>query len=741
MKAFILLTFISCFFKVEAQNSSKSFSYYGNNITINLQKDAKGTIQSTVLNTDSGSARVFTVEQNQSQSAFIAQIQNEIITVCPKLTFTIDKVVLKLDKTYSLKYDDLINALSDENYITLLKPHLFFESGSFNSSLAAIDARGKNLFKTGNTFTLRKVEQALHLYKENNEKGTVTDENGLYKLLKGLNDETINKNYILTEDKFKELRTNPIAINPKDVTALEEMYLSISGKDEFQPLASGMLTVGTDIFTIKIKTEEKQGVFSLRICKLSNGSCVVSPQMSLKTDWTKFSTVVTTILRSEPFVVAQSISEYELHTVYDECARKNNQSVIDTAMKPFKDTIHSLSKQIEDLQPKYAGILKVKDKARVWKNVNGHYEPVEGSEFTIEYATVHFFNNKGKNILITGIYNEKRFNIDNYYYSIRLASFNESNDFIPISRNDKDALGYYLNYNDVFDLEAADNVMGSAVRNRDYRIEPGKPVKLEERKLADYFTAVIFSDFLGLNNQNANALLQAEGRVRIPLWISNLSAFSIFTALNADVNVSVYNGFDDRTRYITPINTDDGTAAAELTSLTINNFDYIKNNNVNAGIGMDLLNVELKRLSTDWSFGYGLRYYRAGLKYIIEQTGGDVTKSYQMNALTHEVYTNFEIRPQLNFGADFLFGVNWINARGSVKDIPVEYSINNNLSDKTVLRMQLNLYSKVNPDQSNDGIYARLGGFYHLGLKDFYPQIMIGYATNLSSFVNKFKKG
>ena len=59
-------------------------------------------------------------------------------------------------------------------------------------------------------------------------------------------------------------------------------------------------------------------------------------------------------------------------------------------------------------------------------------------------------------------------------------------------------------------------------------------------------------------------------------------------------------------------------------------------------------------------------------------------------------------------------------------------------NESKVLRGELNLFSKVNPDNSNGGIYARLGGSYDVDTQNFYPQIMVGYATNLSSFINKF---
>ena len=84
--------------------------------------------------------------------------------------------------------------------------------------------------------------------------------------------------------------------------------------------------------------------------------------------------------------------------------------------------------------------------------------------------------------------------------------------------------------------------------------------------------------------------------------------------------------------------------------------------------------------------------------------------------------------------------MNWLNSRGSVENLDILFNEENDNDKKEVLRLQLNLYSKIDPDKSNGGVYARIGGFYHLGAKDFYPQILVGYATNLSSFVNKFAK-
>lgn len=54
--------------------------------------------------------------------------------------------------------------------------------------------------------------------------------------------------------------------------------------------------------------------------------------------------------------------------------------------------------------------------------------------------------------------------------------------------------------------------------------------------------------------------------------------------------------------------------------------------------------------------------------------------------------------------------------------------------------MKLIKVTKLNNKEANSGLYFRLAGFYDLKTSEVSPQIMVGYATNLTSFINKFKK-
>jgi hypothetical protein len=542
---------------------------------------------------------------------------------------------------------------------------------------------------------------------------------------------------------FPENVYNNLISDKNLVKVLEEIFLKLNGENEYIFIQNFAYS---KTYEVSIKPNNKDKYFNLQVCIISPRECKTAPKMQYGIEFKEFEKLFKAFMDSN-FGESLALDSYVTHQLYDQCKIYSNKAIREEAKKEFIDTIEALTRQIENLKPKFSGLLQVNKSVKVYQFSSGKYSAVQNVEFQPEYATVRFFNNKAKELIIVGKYKNQdkpeqnpEFVVMNFQYSIPLRGFNNSTQYVRISPNDQDAEGYYLRYNDVFHYYPSESSYSYSARNNEYRIEAGKSAKIVQRRLADYFTAVIFSDFLGLNSDSSNSLLQAEGRLKAPLWINNWRYVSFFSSIRADLNASIYNGFDDNSRFITPVNAPQGLVSAELDTLRINNFDYVKFNNVNAFIGIDLVNVELKGLSSELSFGYGMRYYRAGVKYTIESEGGDQERTYQLNALSHEVSTNLEIRPQLNFGADLNIGFNWINGRGSLGDIPIKYNEDNRREDRIVARVLLNVYSMIDPDTSNDGIFARIGGFYHLGAKDFYPQIMVGYATNLTSFVNKFKK-
>lgn len=757
-----LFVFFICF--SFSQLFSQSTTVKFDNVTneYKIQKNSESSNGISVLITDSKNAshpKQFNFSNTDSESTFVNKVISNMKDVSEKYFFVVDdNRVISIVKDDDLEYESIkINKPeSQEDLSSFLKEAFVLEYENLITTLEkdnpkpifkGIKDNFKLVKKDDNNFDLvyiNKIDESVKEPIEEPKAGQGINDVVCKKLFEKFDDVMKGlKPLLISKERFNEIKA--LKLNETNRFKLSELYNALK-EDKTYKFINNVILKTTDkedtgiVYNISIKNNNKDKYYNLKFCDPTN-KCSESIKMLYSSDYELFEKIVNGYVGKIDSKGYQNLNKITLKNLYGLINKNNEKSIIKEATDPLKKTIDSLVLGIENLETQFSGKLKLNKTVRVYRK----RKVVNDTTFKVDYATVRFFNNKAKDIVLVGKLSsiDREFTVVNVQFSVSLRSFRNNLNYVPIATNPNEEYlkNLYLNYNDLFEYYPKETSSNYAVRNKNYRIEADSIVPIEERKLMDYFTAVIFSDFLGLNGQNANSLMQAEGRVKIPIWILNRKWFSVFHSLNADINASIYNGFDDNSRFITPVSQVLDTIGGKvLESATINNFDYIKYNNLTAGINLDVLNIEMKGLSTDWSFGYGLRYYRAGLKYTEPNAGLDVVKKYQLNAITHEISTNFEIRPQLNFGADLNLALNWLHGRGSVENLDVSYNPIDGNDKKKVLRVQLNLYSKLNPSESNGGIYARIGGFYHLGAKDFYPQILVGYATNLSSFVNKFSK-
>lgn len=742
------------------QSTTVKFDNIVNEYSIKKNDDSNDNI--SVLITDSKNPshpKQFNFTSTESESTFVNKVISNMKDVSENY-FVVDdgNHLISIVKDDELKYESFIinKPESQEALINLLKDNFALNYKTLDEFINATEIDKLNpIFKNlEEKFNLVKYEEKkvnlvfknkegvdVKEVLEESEEGQEFNDIVYKKLFEKFDDiKEVLKPLIVTETIFNDFKD--VKLNETNRLKLSELYKALKEDKTYKFINNVILKTEEKedagiVYNISIKNNNEDKFYNLKFCDPTN-KCSESIKILYSSEIDLFKKIVNDFVSKIDNKSYQNIDEPTLKELYRLIKANNEESIIKEATQPFNKKIDSLVLAIQNLETQYSGKLKLNKTVRVYRK----REVVKGITFKVDYATVRFFNNRAKDIVLVGKLSNSdiEFTVVNVQFSVALRSFRNSINYVPISPNDKDT-DLYLNYNDLFEYYPKETSSNYAVRNKEYRIEADSIVPIEERKLMDYFTAVIFSDFLGLNNQNANSLMQAEGRVKIPIWIRNFNKFSFLHSLNADINASIYNGFDDNSRFIAPESFGVKSSGIKvIDSVMINNFDYIKNNNLTAGISLDVLNYEMKGLSTDLSLGYGLRYYRAGLKYIATIDGLDVEKKYQLNALTHELSANFEIRPQLNFGADLNIALNWLHDRGAVENLDVSYNQEDGNDKKKILRLQLNLYSKLNPSESNGGVYARIGGFYHLGAKDFYPQILVGYATNLSSFVNKFSK-
>ena len=117
----------------------------------------------------------------------------------------------------------------------------------------------------------------------------------------------------------------------------------------------------------------------------------------------------------------------------------------------------------------------------------------------------------------------------------------------------------------------------------------------------------------------------------------------------------------------------------------------------------------------------------------------------QVYSIGHGPKLKIEIRPQVNFGADLNVGLMAFNYNGLNKSLEYSGDFKQDVLVKiksfyNCLFVVSNFYTKLNDKENKNGLYFRLGINYDFYSHDVAPQIMAGYATNLTSFINKFKK-
>jgi hypothetical protein len=398
----------------------------------------------------------------------------------------------------------------------------------------------------------------------------------------------------------------------------------------------------------------------------------------------------------------------------------------------------------------FSGKIKLEEEIKLKVKKNKDYIKTDIT-FNTEYALIHFFNDRLDNIAIVGKLSddsETLYTLYNRKWSLpirELLNRRQTNIFTT-----KDSIIYQYNYQDVLKF-LPDDSFNFAVKNQTVKLLPGAPEDIEDRSISDYFTGIFFTDVLGLNSNNENSLIVAEGQIKIPFYLRNNRIWTFIDHFSAYVRLNLFSGFESGNRKVDLPNliVNDITDFNETTqNFKTDNFNLFTNNNLDAGLQIVPLTLEWKGAASFINLRYGLRFLRTGVQYNISESttttdeqGVTITdvkfieqRNFQVYATGHEAEINLAIRRQGSLiGADITGGLNWISETGTNKDNVNLITTNNTPNFK----MELNLYAFTDSKKSDSGIFARLGMNYNLGNSRGYPQLLVGYATNLTSFVNK----
>ncbi|WP_369993224.1 hypothetical protein [Winogradskyella sp.] len=384
----------------------------------------------------------------------------------------------------------------------------------------------------------------------------------------------------------------------------------------------------------------------------------------------------------------------------------------------------------------------------------------KNDKLTLEDATLIFFNNRASTVAINATLtcddgSEKDLEFYNYKYSIPVRAFtyyrNASSLIMSkyvLTADLEDGNSIEIHANDIFDYKSFGNGtvgnFGFSIANQRLHVSNDKkkypnsnPVKVVQRRFFDFFTGVVYSDLMGLNTNASNSLINAQASLLMPMNLGNWSELTALRQFRVNVNVALNNSFENEARYI-------GFADDDK----VNHFDLYRKTNLGGTLSLDLLSYESKGWFLTWSLGYNAGFYRTGYQYTnTVENAADEVSTGQLLSITHGPYLNFEFRPQDNFGADIMISLDELNLNDddtieglSLDDgILVNDNSNSYLAKHNMVNVSANFYWLLSPGKSDGGVYARLGLAYHTPTEASFPQLMVGYATNLTSFVNRFK--
>lgn len=258
------------------------------------------------------------------------------------------------------------------------------------------------------------------------------------------------------------------------------------------------------------------------------------------------------------------------------------------------------------------------------------------------------------------------------------------------------------------------------VKNNAYFLEPGKSQKIEQRGISDFMGIVVLADPLGFTDRDPNNIMQVEATTTIPFNLKNGRRNYWFSQFHAALNFSVINGVDKELRFA-PYR----DWAAD--KIEIDNLDFVRYSNVNFRFLSSIYAREIKRLNSFLHFESGIRMFRSSYRT------SDTSSIMPVSIWTPVTQVNMSIRPDYAFGSNINVGLMWPRLLlNSSIEVPEPDLISNGMA---MISTEANFYAFTNPTHKKGGIFLRYVAYHDLHRRGYFPQILIGYATNLRGLI------
>ncbi|MDN5205492.1 hypothetical protein QQ008_29180 [Fulvivirgaceae bacterium BMA10] len=419
---------------------------------------------------------------------------------------------------------------------------------------------------------------------------------------------------------------------------------------------------------------------------------------------------------------------------------------------------------------------------RILKNPLNRYKKT----LYVDSAEIEFSDGIIKNIILVGNLLDDTTRTKRIYHNYTPISFSDISDFKRLHKESLVAFHEGTEYR--FMIKLSDLIAYTPklhLYSEDYSpkdtvvmLNPHRPpaeVKLQKERSNRLFEARIYSDFIGLQEENANGLIQTEiskkiilvpGRAHIPMirdfkrrfffggfnYIKPHVAFTkiednnriLDLKINATGDSLIRNVIVDSTfqrlqgdstliRVDTTFERTEKRSKVEGLATTL---DLIRNANFNAGGTLNVLVLDWRRIKSSFYLNFGFDYYRTKVRdssaFINSFRNPEVSiTTSNTNIFTYSAEGVWEIKPDPRYGFFLKYRISWIDVR--TESMRRVNSLENltEKPDKRYFSLHFSLTFRPSQDEDNRnklffrGTYTSLFG--RENDRDFF-QAQVGYS-------------
>jgi len=405
-------------------------------------------------------------------------------------------------------------------------------------------------------------------------------------------------------------------------------------------------------------------------------------------------------------------------------------------------------------------VYKLKDSDIDWHSSIGYMEIIK--------ATAQIDNNRIFDIsFVADIYDSahhliRRLNtISNNDFSLSFKGLNnrEFTRLIPVNEYPEFPYGFAFNYGDVINYQPRNGDFTPIVKSSIYQLSTDSSVAIYRRRYSDYLSFRTFLDPLGFLGNNPNGFAQLEGDGLIPVNVRNYKCSTWWSEVHANFSY-IYNNTinnDPRLAGTILLPNDSFTVFNPTTqrletkadsSNYINNLDLVKKAYYQTYMRVTVYTLEMKKQNTWLNAQFGI--------HVLGARVATKTDTATYHKLIPELNLQWVLRPDNIFGADINVGLGYLGTTHKANNSPLNI---NNASllwkNAWVVPHEVNIYV-LTGNESKGGLFFRYCGWWAIdknlassinskvlpsnaGLSKtaYFPQILVGYSTNLSTLVKR----